>query len=166
MPAKVVLILALVVAAAVLVPLRRAQKAFPVRSEVAGFVATPRVSMRRRPTGQRAVPRVPGEAARRSHPEMPAVAAGGVVEAGRYSSKISQVGRLVSGKLAAAGSHSVTRRPGAACVGDDSGYDQIPHHVDRVGGLDRLATVCAPPSPAVAMRPAIDVPVPPPKQAA
>ena len=46
---KALLILALIIAAAVLIPLRRAQRAFASRTAVPAYAVAPRASLRRRP---------------------------------------------------------------------------------------------------------------------
>jgi hypothetical protein len=60
---KAVLVLALVSAAAVLIPLRRAQRAFASHAAVPAYAAAPRPSLRRRPGTARSVakPRVSSE---------------------------------------------------------------------------------------------------------
>ena len=60
---KAVLVLALVSAAAVLIPLRRAQRAFASHAAVPAYAAAPRPSLRRRPGAARSVakPRVSSE---------------------------------------------------------------------------------------------------------
>ena len=118
--------------------------------------------MRRRATGQRAVPRIPGNLARRNRPETTAT----VVQPVRRSSNVSKVGEVVGREHAATGSHLVTPCTSVSGVADDGGDDQVPSDSGPVAAIDHLFTPCAPSSPAVAMRPAGDVPVPPPKRAA
>lgn len=166
MPAKIVLILALVTAAAVLVPLRRAKKAFPVRSEVAGIVGTPRVSMRRRPASPRGVIRLPGTLTRRNLTVPPAVRADAAVESVRQAPHLSKAGAVPAWTCTSVHGLSVTPPGGATGVLPDSGDEVVPDRTDRLALLSPVEAPAVDTPPPVITRPTGDVPVPPPKHSA
>jgi len=160
MPFKVLLILPLVFAAAVLVPLRRAQRAFPVRSQLAGISAAPRALMRRRPSSPRAVLN-PVRMAARILAQPPVTADGVTGEAARRGVSVSKALPLLGGKRL--GSVFASLRQGATLADHDGGGDRMVDCVDSDIHLRPPGTPRPNPSTAVAVRPAADVPVPPPK---
>lgn len=156
---KVLLILALVFAAAILIPLRRARRAFPVRSQLSGITAQRLPLMRRRPGGPPAVLNSTA-AARRNlarrlvTPDVGALAA-------RRGVNVSKAGPTLGAFRVAAGSASL--RHGPTVAAEHGGVDQIVDCVDRDIHLRPPGTPRPNPSTALAVRPAADVPVPPPK---
>ena len=159
MPFKVLLILPLVFAAAVLVPLRRAQRAFPVRSQLAGISAAPRALMRRRPSSPRAVLN-PVRMAARILAQPPVTADGVTGEAARRGVSVSKALPLGGKRFAGA---FAGLRPGPTLDDHDGGGDRMVDCVDSDIHLRPPGTPRPNPSTAVAVRPAADVPVPPPK---
>ena len=164
MPPKIALILALVIAAAVLAPLRRARKAFPVRSEVAGIVGAPRTSTPRRRTSPRPGPHARDVVASGNFTAPPVVRDASAVGATR---RVPHAGKAVT---SFAGKHNPDQFPTPNRLGETrlapQGDDDL--IADQIGPRLRpnpLARPSGSASRAVAMRLAADVPVPPPKPA-
>jgi hypothetical protein len=158
------IVLALVTAAAVLIPLRRARAAFAPCAAVAGTTPAPRGSMRRRPSRPSPVPRVQPPAHRQDVSVSTTTATPRVGKA-RRRGVTDAPARDAARQAAAHCGLSVTKAPGHDAPGGDAG-DCVVDAAPRPSRQDQVSSRVPTSRAAAATQAVADVPKPPPKQAA
>ena len=139
-PSRFLLVLALVFAAAVIVPLRRAQRAFPSRSDVAAVVSAPRPSLRRRPSAARVITRRIQESQSQS---IVSASVDGKSKQERVSPAVKRARRVVAAE-----------------------HDQMLDCVDVRVHPEQAYALGPCPAPCVTTQVVADIPKPPPRRAA